>query len=106
MEIRSYRAGHWVEDAVADVAAADSAAVLLGRDSLRDKRAYYRSPSVVACVAVSMVDALALEHAGYLEGLWKELHQAESYLLVLVRGVLVGFDSLDRLVFGQSEEKS
>lgn len=104
--MRNCRAGHWVEDAVADVAAADSAAVLLGRDLLRDTRAYYRSPFVVACVAVSMVDALALEHGGYLEDLWKELHQAESCLLVLVKGVLVGFDSLDRLVFGQSKERS
>lgn len=90
--MRNCRAGHWVEDAVVDVAAADGAAVLLGRDSLRDIRAYDRSPFVVACVAVSVVNVFAMEHAGYLEDLWKELQRVESYLLVLVKGVLVGFD--------------
>lgn len=102
----NYPAGRWVEDAAAGVAAAvDSAAVLLGGDLLRGKRACYQRPFVAAGVAVS-VDAPALEHVGYLGDLWKGHYRVESYLLVWAKGVLVGFDSLDQLVPGHSEEKS
>lgn len=96
----------WVVDAVAGAVAADSAVALLERDSLHGKCAYYRCPFVAACVAVSAVNALALEHVGYLEDSWEGHHQAECYLLVLAKMVLVGFDSLDQLVFGHLEEKS
>lgn len=102
---RNFPAGRWVENAVVGVAAAaDSAAVLLGRDLLRGKCVCYQS-FVAAGVAVS-VNALALEHVGYLEDLWKGHYRVESYLLVWAKGVLVGLDSLHQLVLGHSEEKS